>query len=63
MLLVWGDFWAVYERGRVWCLVRETCEYHSREEEYIIGVGTRGAPGARAPPSFQSVPYMLCTTK
>ena len=31
----------------------------------LIGVGTRGAPGARAPPSFQSVPcplYMSCTT-
>ena len=25
----------------------------------VIGVGTRGAPGA----SFQSVPYMFCTTK
>ena len=36
MLLVWGDFWAVYERGRVWCLVRETCEYHSRGEEYMV---------------------------
>ena len=19
MLLVWGDLWAIYERGRVWC--------------------------------------------
>ena len=19
MLLVWGDYWAIYERGRVWC--------------------------------------------
>ena len=31
----------------------------------LIGVGTRGAPGARAPPSFLSVPcplYMSCTT-
>ena len=36
MLLVWGDFWAVYERGRVWFLVRETCEYHSRGEEYMV---------------------------
>ena len=27
-----------------------------------IGVGTRGVPGARAPPSFQSVPYISCTT-
>ena len=30
-----------------------------------IGVGTGGAPGACAPPSFQSVPcplYMSCTT-
>ena len=37
MLLVWGDLWAVYERGRVWCLiVRETCEYHSRGEEYLV---------------------------
>ena len=36
MLLVWGDLWAVYKRGRVWCLiVRETYEYHSRGEEYI----------------------------
>ena len=43
MLLVCGDVWAVYERGWVWCLVRETCEYHSRGEE--------GAPWARAPPS------------
>ena len=30
--------------------------------EHGIGVGTRGAPGARAPPSFQSVPYISCTT-
>ena len=36
MLLVWGDFWAIYERSRVWCLVRETCEYHSRGEEYMV---------------------------
>ena len=28
-----------------------------------IGIGTGGAPGARAPPSFQSVPYMFCATK
>ena len=35
MLLVWGDLWAVYERqGMV--LVRETCEYHSRGEEYMV---------------------------
>ena len=37
MLLVWGNLWAVHERGRVWCLiVRETCEYHSRGEEYMV---------------------------
>ena len=29
----------------------------------LMGVGTGEAPGARAPPSFQSVPYMFCTTK
>ena len=34
MLLVWGD---LCKRGRVWCyIVRETCEYHSRGEEYIM---------------------------
>ena len=38
MLLVWGDFWAVYERGRVWCLVRETCEFHSRARGGVYGV-------------------------
>ena len=37
MLLVWGDLWAIYERGRVWCyIVREVCEYHTRGEEYIM---------------------------
>ena len=37
MLLVWENLWAVYERDRVWCLiVRETCEYHSRGEEYMV---------------------------
>ena len=27
-----------------------------------IVVGTRGVPGAHAPPSFQFVPYISCTT-
>ena len=37
MLFVWGDLWAVYERGRVWCyIVRETCEYHSIEGSVIL---------------------------
>ena len=54
MLLVWGDFWAVYERGRVWCLVRETCEYHSRGEEYIQEPG--GHQG-HMPPQVE-----LCTS-
>ena len=39
--------------------------YYGSTSPYYIGVGTRGAPGAHAPPSFQSVPcplYMSCTT-
>ena len=29
-------------------------EWYASQQSKTIGVGTRGAPGARAPPSFQS---------
>ena len=34
-VIVWGDLWELRKR-RVMVLVRETCEYHSRGEEYGV---------------------------
>ena len=52
------------EKNTMWKDYRQACKssfiMHTIK---CIGVGTRGAPGACAPPSFQSVPYMFCTTK